>query len=111
MPSFAVSDLHVRAPGNRAFVEGLAARPDDWLILGGDVCEREEDLAFVFDTLLPRFARLLWVPGNHELWRLPGEPSGGESKYERLVALCRARGVLTPEDPYPTWPGSGPKTV
>src|SRR5215471_13127984 len=111
MRLLAVSDLHVRAPGNRAFVEGLPAQPDDWLVLGGDVCEREEDLAFVLDTLGPRFARLMWVPGNHELWTLPGESLEGEAKYERLVEICRARSVLTPEDPYPIWPGSGPPTV
>jgi hypothetical protein len=28
--------------------------------------------------------------------------------YERLVALCRRYGVLTPEDPYARWPGEGP---
>jgi hypothetical protein len=48
------------------------------------------------------------VPGNHELWVLPGERP---SKYERLVELCRERGVLTPEDAYPTWPGPGLPTV
>jgi Calcineurin-like phosphoesterase len=108
---FAVSDLHVRAPGNRAFVEGLSAHPDDWLILAGDVCEREDDLAFVFATLGPKFARLMWVPGNHELWNLPGEVGDETTKYERLVALCRRHGVTCPEDPYPLWPGDGPRTV
>ena len=44
---------------------------------------------------------------NHDLWTLPTEPDHlrGVAKYERLVALCRDHGVLTPEDPYVTWPG------
>ncbi len=47
------------------------------------------------------------MPGNHDLWTLPTEPDHlrGEAKYRRLVALCREHGVLTPEDPYVTWPG------
>jgi len=32
----------------------------------------------------------------------------GAAKYQRLVAICRDYGVLTPEDPYVTWPGEGP---
>ena len=38
--------------------------------------------------------------------RLEGE-ARGQVKYERLVAICRDHGVLTPEDPYVTWPGDG----
>ncbi len=106
---FALSDLHVRDPGNRAAIEALAPRPEDWLILGGDLGETEEHLVFVLDTLANKFAKLVWVPGNHELWTLPRDASElrGVARYERLVALCRARGVLTPEDPYPTWQGEG----
>jgi hypothetical protein len=102
---WAISDLHVRHAENRAALEAAPARPGDWLILGGDLGESEEHLAFALDTLGPKYARLLWVPGNHELWS-----SGalkGEAKYLRLVELCRARGVLTPEDPYVLFEGEG----
>ena len=110
MKLLAISDVHVRSPGNRAFVEALPAHPGDWLVLGGDVCEREDDLAFVLDTLGPRFGKLFWIPGNHELWTVPQGGPRGVERYERMVAVCRARGVLTPEDPYVTWPGD-PTTV
>jgi hypothetical protein len=30
---------------------------------------------------------------------------GGEAKYRALVEICRAHGVITPEDPYIAWPG------
>jgi calcineurin-like phosphoesterase family protein len=48
-------------------------------------------------------ARLVWVPGNHELWTLPSskETARGQFKYDKLIRLCQAHGVLTPEDPYP----------
>jgi 3',5'-cyclic AMP phosphodiesterase CpdA len=109
---YAISDLHVGYEANRHALEALPEYPEDWLIVGGDVGESEEQLAWTLDVLKARFQKLLWVPGNHELWTLPrdGRPRG-EAKYKALVALCQARGVLTPEDPYVTWPGSGPPCV
>jgi len=101
----AVSDLHVRQSQNRRFVEQIAGNADDWLILAGDVGESESDLRFTFDTLAPRFARLVWVPGNHELWTIEDGGLRGEERYARLVEVCRSYGVLTPEDPYERFPG------
>ncbi len=103
MRLWALSDLHVGHPDNRRIIDELAPRPDDWLILGGDVGETAEQLQWVITTLTPRFRRLVWVPGNHELWTVPQKDKSGlrgEAKYQQLVALCRAHGVLTPEDPY-----------
>src|SRR5262245_32329364 len=96
-----LSDLHVGHAANRAGIERLATEPvsDAWLILGGDIGESLTHLAWTIDTLAPRFARTVWVPGNHELWSTDG--LDGVAKYDALVAVCRARGVLTPEDPYP----------
>lgn len=108
MKLYALSDLHVGHPDNRRAMEEIPPHPDDWLILGGDIGETREHLAFVIDTLEKRFARLVWVPGNHELWTLPDrDVHRGEAKYHSLVELCRQRGVLTPEDPYVLWPGEG----
>jgi 3',5'-cyclic AMP phosphodiesterase CpdA len=107
----AVSDIHVRQPKNRRFIEEMPARKSDWLILGGDLGERPEDLEFIFGTLAPRFARLVWVPGNHELWTVEEGGLRGEERYQALVEVCRRYDVLSPEDPYERWPGDGPPTV
>ena len=59
------------------------------------------ELALAFEILAPRFARLIWVPGNHELWtepRTPGAPRGIE-RYTALIELARRYNVTTPEDP------------
>jgi 3',5'-cyclic AMP phosphodiesterase CpdA len=104
---YALSDLHVRFTANRDLVRSLPTRADDGLILAGDVGEREDDLAFTFEALRPKFHSLFWVPGNHELWTLPGESLRGEAKYRRMVEVCRSFGVKTPEDEFAVWEGSG----
>jgi 3',5'-cyclic AMP phosphodiesterase CpdA len=102
----AVSDLHVGFPENREIVAGL--RPpsaDDWLIVAGDVGEFAADIEWALGTLRERFAEVIWVPGNHELWthRREQVPLRGVGRYEYLVEMCRRLGVHTPEDPYPVW--------
>lgn len=106
MKLWAFSDLHVGFPDNRRIVEEIPASPGDWLVLAGDVCESLEDLGWVMRTLRPRFGRLVWVPGNHELWTTH-EGARGVEKYEQCVEVCRAHDVLTPEDPYAVFPGAG----
>jgi hypothetical protein len=103
MKLFAVSDLHVGYEANRNALAEITPHPDDWLILAGDVGETRAHLEYALKILSPRFKRLIWVPGNHELWTLPGssETARGQLKYEQLIELCRSYNVLTAEDPYP----------
>ena len=99
----AISDLHVRYRVNREALNTLESHPDDWLLLPGDVGDTFDEIRDVFETLRPRFGKVIWTPGNHELWaRAPQEPRGVE-RYEALVALARAHDVLSPEDPWPIW--------
>lgn len=113
MKLFAMSDLHVGFDINRRALDTLERHPDDWLILGGDLGETLSHVETVLQATTTKFAKVLFVPGNHELWTLPGDDPNlrGLAKYEALVALCRSYGVLTPEDPYPLWPGAGPPCV
>ncbi|MBR7677888.1 metallophosphoesterase [Streptomyces daliensis] len=106
----AVSDLHIAYDENRALVEKM--RPDsdeDWLIVAGDIAEKAADVEWALRLLSERFAKVIWTPGNHELWTHPRDPCAlrGEERYRYLVDRCRALGVLTPEDPYPVWEGEG----
>lgn len=111
----AVSDLHVGMADNRPIIERL--RPtsdDDWLIVAGDVAERVADIEWALGLLANRFARVIWTPGNHELWTIRDDPVRlrGAERYDHLVALCRRLGVLTPEDPYAVWEGpEGPVAI
>ncbi len=113
MKLYALGDLHLRYEVTRRALEALPPHPYDWLILAGDIGETEEQLRFALSVLRRRFGRLLWVPGNHDLWTIPSktEDLRGVAKYERQVQICRDYGVLTPEDPYVTWPGEGPRCI
>src|SRR5262245_35780836 len=108
MRLLAISDLHLGHPVNREALASIGGSSKDWLILAGDIGETEEHLQFAFDYLGSRFARLIWVPGNHELWTTDPSPAAarGETRYQALVALSRRFGVITPEDPYPLWPAT-----
>jgi len=95
---------------NRKIVEDM--RPEsasDWLLVAGDVGELMADIEWALGTLSERFATVVWVPGNHDLWTHRRDPVRlrGQERYLSLVEACRRLGVLTPEDPYPVWDGAG----
>ncbi|MFI6640460.1 metallophosphoesterase family protein [Streptomyces sp. NPDC050504] len=110
-----ISDLHIAYPENRAIVEELRPESDrDWLLVAGDVGELFADVEWALGVLRSRFAKVIWAPGNHELWTVREDPvqERGEQRYRKLVDLCRGLDVLTPEDPYAVWEGpEGPVTV
>ena len=99
MRLYAISDLHLANKPTVEYLRSTPEYPDDWLVVAGDVGEREEHLQTAWQILTQRFAHVLWVPGNHELWHTPGE-AAGEAKYQTLVDVCRSYDVRTPEDPY-----------
>ena len=113
----AISDLHVNHAENRELVAALRPHSaEDWLIVAGDVGDSIADVEWALELLAARFAKVIWVPGNHELLTpraisggtdTAAEELGGDARYRHLVEACRERGVLTPEDPYPRWEGDG----
>lgn len=104
----AISDLHVGYRENLEAIRSLPERSEDWLILCGDIADTPDQLDQALTILTKKFARLVWVPGNHELWTVPTKTARrGVERYGELVALCRSHGVVTPEDPFPVWEGEG----
>jgi 3',5'-cyclic AMP phosphodiesterase CpdA len=101
--------------GNAPIVDRVVPdSPDDWLLVVGDVAERASAIRDTLATLRERFAKVVWVPGNHELWTTPKDEVQlrGQARYEHLVELCRSIDVLTPEDEYPVWEhGARPLTI
>lgn len=113
----ATSDLHIGYAENREVAESLRPTTEgDWLIVAGDIAERFADVEWLLRLVAERFAKVIWVPGNHELWTVPHDPvqAKGVGRYGLLVEMCRGVGVLTPEDEFAIWPGSsetGPLVV
>ena len=110
MRLLAISDLHLSKLVSLDPVKKIANHLNDWLILAGDIAENTEFFSASLEILASKFAKLIWVPGNHELWT---EPAGcseitqrGLRRYEYLVDIARAHGVVTPEDEYLEWPSS-----
>ena len=106
----AIGDLHIEASENRSFLEGLQPEHEgDWLIVCGDVADVMADVEWGLRMLAQRFAKVVWVPGNHELWTTPADPVKlrGDARYRYIVSYCQDLGIATPEDPYPVWSGPG----
>lgn len=95
MKVFALSDLHLEHAQNRAWVQSLSldAYRGDVLLLAGDVAESLTQLAWGFDALTARFMKVLFVPGNHELWVRPDESFDSWGKFDQVVSLAERAGV------------------
>ncbi|MDN6226517.1 metallophosphoesterase family protein, partial [Corynebacterium flavescens] len=103
---WAVSDLHAAVKINGGRIDELVPPdPADWLIVAGDVAERTELVLRILHELQRRYAQVIWVPGNHELFSRSQDRFQGREKYTELVEGCREMGVITPEDPYPVFAG------
>lgn len=95
MRVFALSDVHADYPANASWLGALSSTEyqRDALILAGDVSDDLETITRVFDALRPKFARLVFVPGNHELWVRHGEATDSVDKFRRVLAVSRKVGV------------------
>ena len=112
MRLLAISDLHLSHAKNREGLDAISAHPDDWLIVAGDVGEKPDHLVYALDRLVPPFAKVIWTPGNHDLWCPPDatDRTRGQARYDELVEICRGYGALTPEDPYAEFAPRTPDT-
>ncbi|MCX2163016.1 metallophosphoesterase family protein [Corynebacterium auriscanis] len=104
---WAVSDLHVRAPGNWELFDKHVRpqNPTDWLIVAGDVAEDLDTVIEVLQECTRRFDTVIFTPGNHELYSREADELKGRDKYDVLISLCRELGVVTPEDTYQSFAG------
>lgn len=70
MRVFAISDIHVDYDVNAKWISNLSVSDyqEDVLILAGDVTDALRLLGWCLSELTSRFHRVLFVPGNHDLW-------------------------------------------
>jgi predicted phosphodiesterase len=96
MRVFAISDLHVDYEPNAQWVRQLSLSEycNDALIVAGDVSDVPDRLRSCLETLSRRFAHVLFVPGNHDLWVIRDEPElDSFGKFDRVQALVRSCGA------------------
>lgn len=96
MRIFAVSDVHIDFAVNKQWVAGLSAVDyrDDVLILAGDVSDSIRLLDWCLGTLATRFAKVLYVPGNHEMWVHRHQyPGTSLDKFQQIVHIIENCGA------------------
>ena len=93
---FALSDIHVDYEPNAQWVRGLSTHDfaDDILILAGDVTHKLAELASCLSAFATRFAKVLFVPGNHDVWVLGEAPERTSlQKFAEVAAIVKDCGL------------------
>ena len=96
MRVFCISDIHIDYEENAAWLDKLPRDEyrNDILILAGDVTDRLSRLENSLHQLAERFYRVLFVPGNHELWVRGGERQTSLEKFNAVCTLAERLGIL-----------------
>ncbi|MCM2451874.1 metallophosphoesterase [Agrobacterium vitis] len=97
MRVFALSDLHLDYEENRTWMTGLSDQDyrSDWLIFAGDVSDDVKLAEACFAALSSKFARVFFVPGNHDLWVRRDEGVNSLDKFHAMLKLAGEHGLLT----------------
>lgn len=93
---FAVSDIHVDYDVNFQWVRKLSRADyrDDILILAGDVTHKLAELASCLNEFATRFFKVLFVPGNHDVWVLGEAPERTSlQKFADVMAVVEHNGA------------------
>jgi predicted phosphodiesterase len=96
MRIFALSDIHIDYDENANWIANLSTTEylDDVLILAGDVTDRRHLLEWCISTLAKRFKKVLFVPGNHELWVIREEHQKDSlQKFDDVCAVVESSGA------------------
>jgi predicted phosphodiesterase len=93
---FAISDIHIDYEMNARWLAELSTSDyrEDVLILAGDISDSLERVMWALSTLVARFRRVMYVPGNHELWVIrDAKHYTSLEKFENLRAVVEQSGA------------------
>lgn len=95
MRVFVVSDIHIDYQENKKWVSTLSSvdYTDDILILAGDVTDDLNLLGSCFLQLSNIFLKVLFVPGNHDLWISRDKSLNSIEKYRRICELAKENSI------------------
>lgn len=97
MKVFALSDIHVDYSVNRKWMLSLSAWDyrEDVLILAGDVTDNLPLLEQSLSSLCAKFRKVLFVPGNHDLWILRDRLGTSFDKFQKVIEVAENCGAST----------------
>jgi predicted phosphodiesterase len=92
---FAISDIHVDYEENLHWLNNLSKSDykNDILILGGDVTDSITLFERVMRDLRCRFNKVLFVPGNHDLWIYRSNIKDSLAKFELIKTITQNCGI------------------
>jgi predicted phosphodiesterase len=95
MRIFAVSDVHIDYQENRQWLAELSFEDyrEDVLILAGDLTDSLPLLQECFAGLVKKFLKVLFVPGNHELWVPRNKTMTSVEKFQQVCKLAKDSGL------------------
>ena len=96
MRVFALSDIHIDYDVNARWIADLSSAEyqDDVLILAGDVTDTRRLFEWCFITLATRFKKVLFVPGNHDLWVIREDREKHSlQKFDDVCAIVESTGA------------------
>src|SRR5580658_1181760 len=96
MRVFALSDIHIDYDVNAKWIANLsiAEYQDDVLILAGDVTDIRRLLDWCLTALGRRFKKVLFVPGNHDLWVIREDREKNSlQKFDDVCAVVESSGA------------------
>jgi predicted phosphodiesterase len=97
MRVFALSDVHVDYASNAEWIANISTRDftDDVLILAGDISDDPILLQRSFDLFAKRFLKVLYVPGNHDLWVVRCKHKNSFEKYQSILEIAKQSDIST----------------
>ena len=96
MRIFALSDIHIDYDVNARWIADLSFvdYQHDVLILAGDVTDTLRLLEWCLSTLAKRFKKVLFVPGNHDLWVIrDGREKNSMEKFDDVCEVVESSGA------------------
>ena len=96
MRIFAISDIHIDYEVNAKWIANLSSSDyrNDVLILAGDVTDTLRLLDWCLGRLARRFRKVLFVPGNHDLWVAREERDKTSlQKFQDITAVVESSGA------------------
>lgn len=87
-----ISDLHVDYKQNLLWVANLSDQDyqQDYLICAGDISHKLKLFSITIELLSKKFKKVLFVPGNHDLWIRDKDAADSLEKFYIIQDICNS---------------------